>query len=184
MKVGIYVGSFNPVHNDHVRVANAALKYMDKVIIIPTGAYWDKNNLTDIKDRIAMLKLISDDRIIIDAEHNNIQYTYQILEKLSKSYDELYLIIGADSIIRFDEWMNYKEILKYGLIIFNRNNIDVKSYLDKLGKKDNYIIVNDFGGEDISSTKIREYLSCNDDRVKYLINLEVLKYINDHGLYK
>ena len=58
MKIGVYVGSFNPVHKGHIKVVKKVLKeYVDKVLIVPTLSYWDKNNLISITDRINMLKL-------------------------------------------------------------------------------------------------------------------------------
>ena len=58
MKTGVYVGSFNPPHLGHLHVINFLIdqKYVDKVIVIPTGNYWHKNNIIDIKHRINMLK--------------------------------------------------------------------------------------------------------------------------------
>ena len=57
MKIGVYVGSFNPVHVGHIKIVNHLLvNYLDKVIIVPTGNYWNKNNLVDINHRISMLK--------------------------------------------------------------------------------------------------------------------------------
>ena len=65
MKIAVYVGSFNPVHKSHIKVVNLVLKnYVDKVIIVPTLAYWDKKNLIDIKDRINMLKFYENEKII------------------------------------------------------------------------------------------------------------------------
>ena len=46
MKIAVYVGSFNPVHKSHIKVVNLILSnYVDKVIIVPTLAYWNKNKL-------------------------------------------------------------------------------------------------------------------------------------------
>ena len=47
MKIGIFVGSFNPVHKGHIKIVKHLLtkKYLDKVLIVPTGNYWNKNNL-------------------------------------------------------------------------------------------------------------------------------------------
>ena len=115
MKIGVYVGSFNPPHKGHIKIVNHLLdkNYLDKIIIIPTGNYWDKNNLVNINDRINMLKFYKNENIIIDNKNNNIEYTYQLLKNLSKEHkkDNLYLIIGADNIINFDKWKNYQEVL-------------------------------------------------------------------------
>ena len=60
MKLGLYVGSFNPVHNGHIKVINYLLDndLVDKVIVLPTPNYWDKQNLLDLKTRVEMLKII------------------------------------------------------------------------------------------------------------------------------
>lgn len=188
MKIGIYVGSFNPPHKGHIKIVNHLINnYLDKVIIIPTGNYWNKLDLVNIDDRINMLKFYDNENIIIDNKNNNIEYTYQILDNLSKEYkeDDLYLIIGADNIINFDNWKNYKEILTYNLIILNRDNIYILKYLEKLNKKDKYIIVNDLPNIDISSTMIRNKIKDSDIKnILELIDKEVYEYIESNNLYR
>ena len=58
MRIGVYVGSFDPVHNGHEKIVNHLLNknYLDKIIIIPTGNYWDKQNITKLNHREKMLK--------------------------------------------------------------------------------------------------------------------------------
>ncbi|MBQ9072217.1 MAG: nicotinate (nicotinamide) nucleotide adenylyltransferase [Bacilli bacterium] len=188
MKIGIYVGSFNPPHKGHIKIVNHLINnYLDKVIIIPTGNYWNKLDLVSINDRINMLKFYEKEKIIIDNKNNNLEYTYQILNNLVKKYkkDELYLIIGADNIVNFDKWKNYKEILEYNLIILNRDNIDVLKYLDKLNKKDKYIIVNDLPNIDTSSTMIRNKIKNKDyNNLSMYIDNCILNYIKENKLYE
>lgn len=180
MRLGIYIGSFNPVHKGHIDVVNYLLtnNYIDKVLIVPTLAYWDKDNLAPIIDRINMLKYFENDKIKIDQEHNKYAYTYQLMRALKKNYDdELYLIIGADNIIEFDKWKEYQELLKYKIIVMNRDNIDINSYIEKY-HSNNFIVVNDYKYIDISSSEIRNNLDS-----KYL-DSKVLKYIKDNYLYR
>lgn len=189
MKVGIYVGSFNPPHNGHFAIAKyLARKYLDKVVIIPTGNYWDKTDLLPIDVRLEMLKFIEDDSIIVQKEGSEYQFTLDILHFLSKQYanDELYLILGADNISELNKWHEYKEILKYHLAIINRNGIDVKGALKALGKPvDECIVTDELEEIDISSTKIRNFLSAgNYEAVKALLPPQVLEYIVQEGLYK
>ena len=188
MKIGIYVGSFNPPHKGHIKITNYLLnKFLDKIIIIPTGNYWNKNNLISLNDRINMLKYYENEKIIIDTENNNYEFTYQILEKLSNKYqkEDLTLILGADNIINFDKWKNYQELLNYNLIIINRDNIDIEKYLKKLNKYDKYIILNDLPQIEISSTMIRNYIKENNyESLKTLIDENVLQYIKKNNLYK
>lgn len=186
--IGVYVGSFNPPHKGHIKITNYLLnKVLDKIIIIPTGNYWNKNNLISLNDRINMLKYYENEKIIIDTENNNYEYTYLILENLSKTYkkEDLTLILGADNIINFDKWKNYQELLDYNLIIINRDNIDIDYYLKKLKKIDKYIILNDLPQIEISSTMIRNYIKENNyESLKTLIDENVLQYIKKNNLYK
>ena len=180
MRLGVYVGSFNPVHIGHIDVVNYLIKekYVDKVLIVPTLNYWNKFNLIDIKHRINMLKYFENEDIKIDTKNNKYIYTYELLNKLSKEYDdELYLIMGADNIIEFDKWKNYKKLLKYKIIIVNRNNIDINKYIKKYDTN-NFIVINDYKYIDISSTELRENLNS-----KY-IDKKVLDYIKKNNLFR
>ena len=185
MKIGVFVGSFNPVHKGHIKIVNSLLKnkYLDKVLIIPTGNYWDKTSLIDIKYRIEMLKYYENSNIIIDTKHNNLEYTYQVMDELKKEYknDKLYLIIGADNIVSFDKWKHYEDLLKNGLIIVSRNNIDIKSYLNKLNKNNDYYIVNE--DYEVSSTIIRNNIN-NKKVLEEYLDKNIIDYINKNNLYK
>ncbi len=173
MKLGIYVGSFNPVHDGHYLVCRYLIdnNYLDKVLIIPTLDYWDKEINTSLEDRINMLKYYEEEDIIIDTKHNNYKYTYQIFNALEKEVDdELYLIIGSDNLERFFEWKNVEEILKHKVIVVNRGD---KITIDD----DRFIIINNFPYIDISSTEIR-------NGKREFIKKEVIDYIDKNNLYR
>lgn len=179
MRIGVFVGSFNPVHEGHIKIVNHLLdkNYLDKILLLATPNYWDKQDLISVEHRINMLKFYETDKIIVDDIHNNFPYTYQVLRSLKKDYkDELYLIIGADNIVNLDKWKNIDELLKYKIIILNRDNIDINKYLDKYPNKENFIVVDDYVPLDVSSTKIR-----NGD-YKYL-DSKVKDYIENNKLY-
>jgi len=181
MKLGIFVGSFNPIHNGHIKVMDFLINnnYVDRIIIVATTSYWDKKIDVSLNDRINMIKCINKDYLIVEDKLNNIEYTYMLLNALSKKFkgDELYLIMAADNIVNFDKWKNYQEILNYKVIILNRDNIDIHNYTDKYNSS-NFIVIQDFEYIDISSTKLRSNLDNN-----YLDN-KVLKYIKDNKLYQ
>ena len=187
MRVGAYVGSFDPVHIGHIKIVNYLLdNILDKVILIPTGAYWDKDDLVDISHRINMLKIYETDRILVEDQKNDLPYTYMVMEYLKSKYpeDELYLIIGADNIVNFDKWEKYQYLLDGNMIIVNRDNIDVKEYLKKLNKKDKFIITDGLENIDISSTEFRECIKSGDlDTIKSIVDEEVLEYIIKNKLY-
>lgn len=180
MRLGIYVGSFNPVHVGHIHVVNYLLEnnYVDKILLLPTPSYWDKTNLLDMNDRINMLKVYENDKVIVDTKHNNYPYTYQVLNSLRKDYkdDELYLIIGSDNIEKFDLWEHVDEILENKVIVVKRDDTDIEKYTAKFNTN-NFIIVNEFKPIDISSSRIR-----NNKDYNYL-DKEVYNYIKENNLY-
>jgi len=183
MKLGIYVGSFNPVHKGHKYIMDYLLDkdIVDKIIVIPTGNYWNKQDLINIRDRINMLKFYESDKVIVNETLNEMNYTYEILKELEEEYknDKLYLIIGADNIPKFHLWKNVNQILKHKVIVLSRDNINIDEYINKFKNKDNFIVVKDFKRVDISSTQIRNNLEDN----KELIDKKIYKYIKENKLY-
>lgn len=182
MKIGVYVGSFNPPHKGHIKIVETLIKerYVDKVIIIPTNNYWNKTNLINLNHRLNMLNFFKNENIIINNTLNNLEYTYQIIRELKKDNNEYSLILGADNIINFDKWKNYEELLKLELLIINRNDINIKKYLEKLNKNDKYKIIN-IENINISSTYIRENI--NKKEITNIIDKQVLNYIQKENLY-
>ena len=179
MRLGIFIGSFNPVHEGHIKIVNYLIdnNYVDKVLIIPSINYWNKQNLIELKHRINMLKFFESKNIKVDDKHNNYQYTYQLLRALKEEYnDELYLIIGADNAINLDKWEHIQELLTYKIIVLNRDNIDIKKYINKFNSN-NFIVIPNFPFIDTSSTEIRQ------GNYTYLNN-KVKQYILKHNLYK
>lgn len=187
MKLGIYVGSFDPVHKGHKKIVDYLIdnNYVDKVLVIPTGTYWDKTGIIPVNYRIDMWNYYKSDNIIIDNRYNDLEYTYMILDRLKEECDdELYLIIGADNVINFDKWKNYKEILNNKILVIPREGIDIKKYLDKYDNKNNFILVDGFKEMDISSTNIRDLLKRKRyDEVEEYLGKEIIEYIKKNNLY-
>ena len=184
MKIAVYVGSFNPVHKGHIKVVKKILKeYVDKVIIVPTMSYWNKNNLISIKDRINMLKLYETKDIVIDNKHNNYEFTYQVLRNIQNEYknDKIYLVIGDDLLKDFDKWKNVSEILKYNIIVIRRNDIEESIY--KKYENYNFIVKNKISSKEISSTIVRNMILNNNKDVLKYIDLKVYDYIKRNNLY-
>jgi len=175
MKIGVYVGSFNPPHYGHINGAKYLIDngYVDKVLLLPAPNYWDKQNLVSMQHRLNMLKFYENENIIVDNIHNNYPYTYEVIEALEKDYprDELYLIIGADNLEKFHLWKRLNIIFKHHVIVLNREDINIDNYLEQFDKS-RFIIVKGYK-LDVSSTIIRIYLNEN-----------VRKYIINNNLYK
>ena len=179
-RIGIYCGSFSPVHKGHIRIAKQCLKQklVDKVMIIATGSYWNKNDLLPLKDRLNMLELVKDKGIIIDKKHNEYPYTYQIFRELKKERpgDTFSLILGADNLINFSDWKEYKELLEYDFIIVNRQDIDARKYLAELNKTNYHIL--ELEQMDISSSYIRDHLD-DYQLIKDMIDERVYEYLKE-----
>ncbi len=188
MRRGIYVGSFDPVHKGHIALVNYLIlnNYVDMVEIIPTGNYWDKLDLIDVKYRIEMLRYYQDKNIQINDKLNSLKYTYMIMRELSNKYksDKLYLIIGADNILSFDKWMNVSELFNYEIIVVPRDNIDIDKYIYKFDKREKFIIVNGFNEMDISSKMIRKFISNRErDKLDKYLDRDIINYIFRYDLY-
>lgn len=182
MKLGVYVGSFDPVHIGHKKVIDYLLEnnYVDKMIVIPTVNYWDKTNLTNQIDRINMLKYYETDKIKIVKKEE--PYTYQILESLKKEYpkEELYLIIGADNLEKFHLWQHVDFLLQNKIIVLPRGNTNIQKYRNKKS----FVFVRDFDYLNISSTEIRKAIKEKNLEIKKCLNPSVYEYIIKNNLYK
>lgn len=191
MRIGIFGGSFNPPHNMHLNIALKLIEnnYLDKVIYVPAGTkYKYKNNLLPDIDRYNMIKAMIKDYPNIDVSDyelkDNVVYTYETLKYFHELYknDEIYFVCGADNLDYIDKWKNSDYILNnYKIILIGRNGFNNKELLDRYNK---YNVVNtDIESIPISSTLIRDKIKNNEDVSMYM-NSNVIKYIQDHNLYK
>lgn len=187
MNIGVYLGSFNPVHKGHMKIVEETLKQqlVDKVLIVATGTYWDKNNLVDINHRINMLKIFENETIKIETELNLVKYAYDCFNLLQKRYidDNLFLILGADNLVKFEDWFEYKKMLVYPFIIVKRDEYDADFINNRMNdfNKDNYYIL-DIPNINDSSTTIRNDIRNNVYNSAYL-DQRVYEYIVNNRLY-
>ncbi len=185
MRVGIYCGSFAPVHKGHIKFIREIIKskLVDKVLVVPTKSYWDKDIKISLKDRINMLKLYETKHIEIETKLNNVDSTYEGFTKYQKKHpnDKLYLIIGADNLLQFEKWINYQYLLNnYPFIIIKRDELGTKYIKDRmksLNKSDYFIL--DIPTINISSTYIRDNIN-NPKLLKNKIDPRVYKYLKEN----
>ncbi len=180
----VYGGSFNPPTLAHFEIVDELKRKFnpENIIIIPVGNNYDEKELLPSYDRINMLNLMfQGDAVVSDIETNTADYkgTYSTLEKLSKNYDNIHFVMGADNIVNITKWRNYKSlVMEYKFIIISRGNIDIKEFLaEELHEYIKNFIILDFDSE-ISSTKIRENLSKN----KEMLHEKVYNYIIENNL--
>lgn len=197
MRIGIFGGAFNPVHNGHLNIADAFYEALslDKLLFIPTAKPPHKSDagLLSGEDRVNMLRLAVENKpyeiSTIEFERNNKSYTYDTLLELKKLYpdSEFFLIIGADQIIHFDKWYRYEDILgMVTLCTSARENEEEKQLIIKsaqgLGIKDSFYM-SSRAVIRVSSSEIREKIKNGSD-VSSLLPKKVFDYISEKGLYR
>lgn len=180
MKIGIYGGSFNPIHLGHEKIARFVVKELnlDKLLIIPVGTPSHReNNRKNSLLRLRLCKIVfEDDEKIevsdIEIKKNKISYTYDTLLELMAIYgkeNEFFEIIGEDSLENFKTWKNYREILNLSkLVVLKRKNYN-KNIFDE---KHLNIIYLENPYFDFSSTEIRNRLKNGED-ISRLVNPKI-----------
>lgn len=193
MKIGIFGGSFNPPHNMHKQIALDLInnKYLDKVIYVPTGNYYQKDDLIPAPIRYNMLKIMTKDYPNLEVSDyeikNKLVYTYQTLDYFRQKYpkDQIYFICGTDNLKELYTWKNYKHILtNYKLLVIKRNHDQVEEILKYYQEYSNNIIILNLLQSRISSTTIREKISNNYEPTSKELDKNVLNYIKKKSLYK
>lgn len=186
-KIGLFGGTFNPLHNGHIELAKNSIVSLnlDAVVFVPNYLSPFKSDQLILDDfhRFKMIELTLKNYInffVSDFEikSKNISYTINTIKYFSIYFSKkkFVLLIGNDSLINFDKWFNFKEMLSLIEIgVFERdssvyNNFNIK-YKEIKGCK-----------VDVSSSlirdKIKHFLPINN-----LVPNEVLKYINENKLY-
>ncbi len=192
MKIGIFGGSFNPPHKMHKKIALDLIHdgYVDEVIYVPTGNKYNKKDLLDVEERLAMLKIMTHDngqlKVSAYEVKNVLTYTYQTLDYFKSIYpnDDIYFICGTDNLREITTWKNYAYILNnYKILVIQRDNDDIEDLIKNI-YNDN-IIITKISTRKVSSTKIRDALRRNasySTLSKYL-EAEVIDYIKKRNLY-
>ena len=192
MRIGIYGGSFNPVHIGHTSLAQAICeqKLVDEVWLVVSPLNPFKRNrsdeLLDDHIRLEMAKIATRDISCIkvsDIEFDmpKPSYTYDTLKALKQRYPQhkFSLIIGADNWIAFSKWYKSDEIMaNHNIIVYRRPGCEID--LSSVPKN---VTVASTELYNVSSTQIREGIKNGSDVSMYL-NPKVLNYIKTNGLYK
>lgn len=186
MKIGIFGGSFNPIHNGHIEIVKFMISALslDKMFIVPLGIpSHKKNNLVAGEKRVAMCKLAFKDLknieiLDLEVKQNSTSYTIDTLKKIISiygEYNEYFEIIGKDSADYFNQWKNYEEILKLStVVVFDRGEC--------MGEKIQGLIYLKTTLFPISSTQIREKIKKNED-IESFVPLAVKEFIKKYNLY-
>lgn len=192
MRIGIFGGSFDPIHIGHAIIAQHIISSgaVDQLwfMVSPVNPLKaGKAQLVADTDRLRMVEMVS--RPMQGAETSAFEftmprpsYTIDTLNALQAKFpdDEFYLVTGGDNWQIFNKWRNSEEILaKYHLLIYPRLGYEV-NIPDEL--KDRVTLV-EAPIIELSSTEVRERLA-KGQSVRYYVPDEVLGYIERHGLYR
>lgn len=199
-KIGIFGGTFNPIHLGHIRLGQLVLDEikLDKILYIPdnTPPHKSDRNLACGEDRLNMLNISLKDHD--DMESSDIElnregksYTFETLIELKNVYpnDELYLITGADMFLTLDKWREPETIFKTANIIgvprvksdFEKMEEYAEKVIKPMGAK--IFMLSQTVFDTASSTYVRENID-DYQKIKDMITPEVYRYITEKGLYR
>lgn len=198
-RVGIYGGTFAPIHNGHVNAAKLFMEQMrlDYLFIIPAGIPPHKqvDASDDPHHRLRMCELAFagvDGVVVSDMEisRGGKSYTVDTLRELSAPNRRLLLLCGTDMVLTFDKWREYREILKLCYPVYMRREGDalidgmivqkLSKYYEESGKMFRKIVGDPLV---VSSTEIRKKVEAGED-ISALVPAPVCEYIEKHGLYR
>jgi nicotinate-nucleotide adenylyltransferase len=190
MKVGLFFGSFNPIHVGHMVLANYMLEFtdLDKVwfVISPHNPLKNKSSLLHERHRLQMVQLAVEDNPGLKASNVEFKlpqpsYTVNTLAHLKEKYpkNDFVLIMGADNLATFHKWKNYEEILKYHEIyVYPRpGNPEPGLMKHEKIKPVNAPLM------EISSTMIRSAIKEKKD-IRYFLPETVWKYVQEMHFYE
>ena len=197
-RVGIYGGTFAPIHNGHVSAAKAFMEQMklDYLFIIPT--YMPPHKQIDESDdplyRLRMCELAFEDTdgvIISDCEiaRGGKSYTYDTLCELQRPNTRLFLLCGTDMVLSFDKWYRFGDIFKMCYPVYVRRENDamlgnmlvskIQEYYQKYGVMFRRVITDPI---EISSTEVRRAVAAGED-ISDLVPPSVERFIKENRLY-
>ena len=188
MKVGLFFGSFNPIHNGHLIIANHILNEtaLDKIwlIISPQNPFKESASLLNSYDRLYLVsKAIENDNRLkgsdIEFHLPKPSYTSATLAYLKEKYpfDEFSIIIGSDSFQNLSNWKNYETIIhNYELIIYKRPGFELINNIQAR------VLIMNAPLLAISATYIRELVRKNKS-IKYLVPESIEQEVQTNRFY-
>ena len=199
-KIGIFGGTFNPIHLGHIRLGQLVLEEikLDKILFIPDNTPPHKSNkeLASGTDRLEMINIsLKDHKNMessdIELKREGKSYTYETLLELKKQNpnDELYLITGADMFLTLDKWREPETIFETANIIgvprvdsdFEKMEEYAENVIKPMGAK--VFMLSQTVFDTASSTYVRDNID-DYQKIRDMITPEVYGYITEKNLYR
>lgn len=199
MNIGIFGGTFNPVHNGHIHLAGCYKEALglDKILFIPTATPPHKMaaDLASDADRLAMLKMaltglqgfaLSD----MELERQGKSYTYDTLVAYKQQHpaDQIFLIVGSDMFLSFHEWYRFEEMLDMAILCTAARNTEdsvaeMKQYAcQTLHLEEGRYLISKFPVVIAASTTIRNRLRAGES-IADMVPEDVERYLYEKGIY-
>lgn len=156
---------------------------MDKVIFVPVGDYYEKNELIEAKHRYNMLKLAIEDKMGVEKtglESKIKLYAVDTFKLIKEKYstDNIFFIMGSDNFRKMPKWKGYEELkINYNIIVVERERKTVRHE-----EPENIIEFIPENLAEVDSTQIRQMIKNNENVEKHL-NSKVIEYIKQNKLY-
>ena len=188
--IGLFFGSFNPIHIGHLIVANVLYENSDMkevwFVVTPQNPLKKKSNLVPEFDRLDMVRAAIHNQFHFRASDVEFHlpkpsYTVDTLAYLADQYPDkdFRVIVGEDNLFHFPKWKNHQVILEeFGLIVYPRKNSKQSSLVEHTN-----VQKVDAPGIEISATLIRQLIRDNKS-IKYLVPDDVAKIIQSRGLFR
>lgn len=197
-RIGIMGGTFNPIHQGHLLLAEQAREYceLDEVLFIPSGNSYMKNSdeIPDSKIRVSMTALAIENNPFfvlssMEAEREGATYTCDTIRDLKSGqpFAEYYFILGADALFSIEAWKDPEDIFKGCILVAAaRDNQDTFSLTEKAmelqTKYQARIIILPERKIDVSSSEIRSRIR-EGKSVRYMMPDKVYEYILSEKIY-
>lgn len=191
LKIGLYFGSYNPIHIGHLAIANFMVEFtgIDQLwfVVSPQNPFKKKLNLLDDYQRLEMVHraVEGDDRLRASNIEFNLpkpSYTVETLAYLNEQYPgyRFVILMGSDNLESFHKWKNYETIVEnYGIIVYPRPGFD-KS---KIRVHKNISVAEEAPLMEISSSFIRKAIRDGKD-VRHFIPQKTWEYLEEMNFYK
>ena len=188
-KVGVFGGTFDPIHYGHLITAQSVweIRKLDKIIFIPAFISPHKSDIktSSPEDRLNMIKIAIEgvdffDYSDIEIKKGGVSYTVDTLRELKKKYDEIEFIIGYDNIFEFHTWKDPDEIMKLAkIIVLKRKSSHPPQFKDKYYNQAVFVQTR---GIEISATDIRKRVK-KGLPINFLVPPRVMENIYNKKLY-
>jgi nicotinate-nucleotide adenylyltransferase len=205
MAVGLFGGTFDPVHVAHLRIAEEVREAfsLEKIYFVPAWIQPLKRTSggADASDRVHMLEMATRDNALfrtskVEIRRGGVSYSIDTLRLFSRRFDDLYFLVGLDAFCDIGLWKGCDELFRYAnFVVMVRPGrrveglpeslkekvrmVDSSTWEHVLGKR---IYLHNITQLDVSSTRIRELMK-EGKSIRYLVPRQVERYITERGLY-